>query len=288
MTAVTVADGDAVRLSQSTWFRRRPVLVFITVTFLVSYGLGVPALVLVGGWASALSDVAELYVGRFFVVIGPTCGAFAAVAAASGRAAIGAFLRGRLWLPARQRRFAVLLPLAGPAVVFAAYAGSGLSLTALGASLRDAWPLLLAHVGLQILVVGLGEELGWRGWLLPSLASRHGLVRATLLTGIVWYVWHLPILLGGVSDAFWFAVAIGGLSLLFSSLWVRSDQAAVLPAIAHGSINAPVVFLTAQLPGADHAAAWKLLCGLLAALGLVALYWSRAQWRETSILSPIR
>ncbi len=283
MTAATKASDGVAGLPRPVWLRRWPVLVFVVTTVLVSYGLGVPALVAVGAWTSGLNDVTELYLGRFFVVIGPACGALAAVAAASGRAAIGPFLRRRLVLPPRLWLLSLLMPLVGLGLVLASYAGAGLSMRAAGAALRDAWPLLLTHIGLQILVVGAGEELGWRGWLLPSLASRHGLSRATLLTGIAWYFWHLPILLGGISDALWFALAIGGLSILFASLWARFGRGAVLPAIAHGSINAPVVFLTGQLPDANHAAAWNLLCCLLAALGLVGLYWSRAYWRKVSV-----
>lgn len=275
--ATTASDG----VRWSTRLRRRPVLLFVIVTFLVSYGLGVPALFAAG--ASSFNDVTKLYVGRFFVVIGPTCGAFTAIAATKGFSAIGPFLSRRLSVSTRQWQLALLLPLMGLAVVFASYVGAGTSLPFLGATLRDAWPLLLAHITLQILVVGMGEELGWRGWLLPSLTNRHGLPRAALLTGIVWYFWHLPILLGGLSDAFWFALAISGLSILLSSLWAKSGQGALLPAIAHGSINAPVVFLTAQLPDAHHATAWKILCGFLAILGLVAVYWTRADWRKAPI-----
>ena len=283
MSAATTEGDGVARSSRSARLRRRPVFLFLIVTFLVSYGLGVPALFAAGAWAPSHNDVTQLYLGRLLVVIGPTCGAFSAVAATKDFSAIGPFLRRRLSLHPRQWQLALLLPLAGLAVVFASYVEAGVSLPTLGMTLRDAWPLLLIHIALQILVVGMGEELGWRGWLLPSLTNRHGLPRATLLTGIVWYFWHLPILLGGVGDAFWFALAISGLSILLSSLWAQSGRGAILPAIAHGSINAPVVFLTAQLPGAHHAIAWRILSGFLAILGLVALYWTRADWRKAPI-----
>jgi CAAX protease family protein len=43
------------------------------------------------------------------------------------------------------------------------------------------------------LTLSLGEELGWRGYLLPRLLSlgRH---RALLVTGLVWAAWHLPLI----------------------------------------------------------------------------------------------
>jgi uncharacterized protein len=280
MAAVSI-DGVA-GTPHSNWLRQRPVLLFVVVTFLVSYGLGVPTLFIVGSWASGLNDVAELYLGRFFVVMGPACGAIAAVCATSGRTAISSFLRRRLSLAPRWWLAAILIPLAGLALVVAAYAGAGLPLRTIGAGLRDTWPLLLVHFAFQILVIGLGEELGWRGWLLPKLTATHGLSRATLFTGIVWYFWHFPILLGGIDDAFWFAMAVTGLSIIFSVIWFRSGRSAVAPAIAHGSVNAPVVFFTTVLPDADHQVAWKYLCGILATCGLIALLWTRAQWRRTS------
>jgi len=43
-------------------------------------------------------------------------------------------------------------------------------------------------------VFGFGEELGWRGYLLPKLMVL-GKVKAYLLVGIVWGLWHLPLIL---------------------------------------------------------------------------------------------
>ena len=43
----------------------------------------------------------------------------------------------------------------------------------------------------------LGEELAWRGWLLPKLTERFGQLRAVLLTGLVWGIWHAPVVAMG-------------------------------------------------------------------------------------------
>ena len=43
---------------------------------------------------------------------------------------------------------------------------------------------------------GFGEELGWRGYLLPKLMVL-GKLKAYLLLGIVWGLWHLPLILIG-------------------------------------------------------------------------------------------
>jgi uncharacterized protein len=42
------------------------------------------------------------------------------------------------------------------------------------------------------LVSVIGEEPGWRGFLLPRLIKRFGTIRAAQLMGVVWECWHLP------------------------------------------------------------------------------------------------
>jgi membrane protease YdiL (CAAX protease family) len=42
-----------------------------------------------------------------------------------------------------------------------------------------------------LVVFPLGEEFGWRGFAHPRMVERHGLVKGSLLLGLVWGVWHL-------------------------------------------------------------------------------------------------
>ena len=275
--------GDRpVRSLGLAWLRQRPVLLFLLTTMLVSYGLGIPAVMIAGRWIPGVNGVAKLYLGRFLVVFGPTLGAIVAVAATSGRAGIGPFFRRRLSLPPDWWALA-LLPLIGLAAAAIAYAGAGLPLDAFVRAIGQAWPLLLIHLALQIIIIGVGEELGWRGWLLPTLTARVGLGRATALTGLIWYVWHFPILLGGVADSFWFALTIGGLSVLFALLLRWAGGSVLASACAHGSVNAPLVFLSATMPQADHRLAWSCLSGMLAVAGLVAWFFTRRSWGGRAI-----
>ena len=53
-------------------------------------------------------------------------------------------------------------------------------------------PLLVAIFVWQTLTSGLGEEPGWRGFLLPHLQSRFNPDRAIWVLGVIWAVWHYP------------------------------------------------------------------------------------------------
>jgi uncharacterized protein len=56
-------------------------------------------------------------------------------------------------------------------------------------------PLLqfLIQVVIMTLTFSLGEELGWRGYLLPQLLSV-GRTRALMLVGLIWAAWHMPLI----------------------------------------------------------------------------------------------
>lgn len=104
-------------------------------------------------------------------------------------------------------------------------------------------------------IFAIGEEFGWRGWLATRAAS-WGFWPLALVSGLVWIVWHLPVLAVIGDRPFWdlviyFAGMLPWAPLLLTLRW-RSGS--VWPAVlAHGAINSIRVYLLQSVPNAtDH------------------------------------
>jgi membrane protease YdiL (CAAX protease family) len=112
---------------------------------------------------------------------------------ATGRTGVNALLR-RLFdwqVPARWYGFAVSYMVVVKLTVALVHRA------AIGAWPRfgqEPWYLMLAATVVSTLVGGqAGEEIGWRGYALPRLAARFGLGGASVLLGVLWAGWHLPL-----------------------------------------------------------------------------------------------
>lgn len=103
----------------------------------------------------------------------------------------------------------------------------------------------------------IGEELGWRGWLLPTLRPL-GMWPALLLTGAIWGFWHAPLILLGYD--FGLANWNGVLMMIAACMivgtligWLRLRTASVWPSVfAHGSLNAVGGFAGLVAAAGDH------------------------------------
>ena len=106
---------------------------------------------------------------------------------------------------------------------------------------------------LNLLQGATGEEAGWRGFALPRLQETHGPVKASLILGLMWNFWHLPLwLLSGYSGldllTYVLAFSVSIISLTFLLTWLSSKTPnSLIPiVIAHFSFNASLNLIDAR------------------------------------------
>jgi membrane protease YdiL (CAAX protease family) len=161
------------------------------------------------------------------------------------------------------------------------------TLTALGAYLvaasagwvsLDTSLLWLAVVSAPLSIVlaclsALGEEIGWRGFLWPTLRRRTGFRRTSVIILVIWWAYHVPLILlgwyGTLAGLPAFTVAITGFVLFVG---VLTDRARSLwpSVIAHGSWNALVATSFAVASGTIRVPAFDGDPGLLGEFGWLA------------------
>jgi membrane protease YdiL (CAAX protease family) len=97
---------------------------------------------------------------------------------------------------------------------------------------------------LWIFTYGIGEETGWRGFLLPRLQSRFSALISALIVSLIWAPWHIPMFLynenlmslGPVGIIFWVIGLMFG-SVLLTWLYNSSEGSILMTALWHGTYN---------------------------------------------------
>jgi membrane protease YdiL (CAAX protease family) len=126
--------------------------------------------------------------------------------------------------------------------------------------IRDVVPLdapLLALVvpWLVFEILTNGEEMGWRGYVLPRLQAKYNALVSSLIVGAIWSIWHLPKFfgtgLGGERSFVWFTVAHLALAVSYTWLYNNTRGSLLLVALFHATENTAGMFLPVQfaVPG---------------------------------------
>jgi membrane protease YdiL (CAAX protease family) len=226
-------------------------------------GFGVPWI----GWtAQAILGLegagayALIYTGDFLSIAG-----LVATFVAAGALGLRSLLRRcvRIRAPLGWALFAFFLPLTWtlvPGLIYAATHG-GIGRIELGGLSTWIGPSLLA-----VTTGPLGEEIGWRGYLQPRMLGRYSPLAASLLIGVIWSIWHLPLYYGSafasLSAALLFTAWIVLSSALLTVLWGFTGASVFWAITFHWMSNTAgsamrAVFPDLDLP-ADEFELWSL------------------------------
>jgi uncharacterized protein len=225
----------------------RHVIGFVALAYGIAWAVWAPAMG--DAWhAITTGTTPSSYTAPGFAVVGMFAPAIAAlimrlwVSKEGLRGSMGP-IRGRL----RWYAVAILGPALFVTAVVALGTITGISEFTLGVDrpFLSVWlALLLINTPLTA-VLTLGEEYGWRGYLLPKLLPL-GEIKASAIIALIWAPWHLPLLMVGLNYvdknplavmAFMLVFTLG-LSLALTRLFVAAGGSVLVVTFAHASLNA--------------------------------------------------
>jgi membrane protease YdiL (CAAX protease family) len=139
----------------------------------------------------------------------------------------------------------------------------------------------------------LGEEIGWRGFLVPELAKRHGFAATAIISGVIWALWHYPIFLlasgynGGTPTWYYLTLFTVLLPLIsFVWVWMRLKSGSIWPGVVlHAAHNTFIQQFFDPLTvdtGKTRYIAGEFGAALLVISCLLAFYF----WRRRRELEP--
>jgi membrane protease YdiL (CAAX protease family) len=152
----------------------------------------------------------------------------------------------------------------------------------------------------RVLFLGgpLEEELGWRGFALPRLQQHRNALNASVLLGLVWGLWHIPLyfvsgtgqfetIRAGTSPAFAIGGFVGwtiGLSVLFTWLFNQTGGSLIVVILFHAAVNL-AAFLPSAVGSVGAASLLNVLVTWIVAI-LVAVRFGRASLASALAVRP--
>ena len=229
--------------------QRYPLLTFIALAFGLPWLFEIPDTL--GSWGLIPFRIPTTGVGIVVAILvgayGPTWAALIVTAATRGKAGIRTLLRRLLVWRVSIGWYAVALFLPAllfflPAPLYAFLGGTPLALPS--SSLVE----LILGVPLLFLVNMLvnGEELGWRGYALPRLQGKYSALTASLILGVIWSLFHLPLFLmhggsvfGNLSSEppLGFLVRITAGAVLITWVYNNTRGSVLLAILFHAAVN---------------------------------------------------
>ncbi|WP_328294319.1 CPBP family intramembrane metalloprotease [Kineococcus sp. NBC_00420] len=235
---------------------RHPLVAFFTLAFGLSWLAWIPYVLSGNGLGvlpfsfPALLGTSQLLGVLPGAYLGPVTAAFVVTALVEGRPGLRSW-RGRLLRFGVGWRWYLGVGVVVPVSILAAT----FVLPQAWEAVRPVGVLLLVSylpmLALQVVTTALAEEPGWRDFALPRLQTRFGAVPGTVLLGLLWGAWHLPLFLtewGGWPDFSWthpvlFTASCVPLSLVMTWVFNRSGQSVPLVMLLHAGINSTYTLL---------------------------------------------
>ena len=248
-------------MSVRSWVARHELVLFFVLAFLLSWAIW--PLMLLNPDSSPLVPIGPLLAA---LIVTALVGGWRGVAASMRQ--LGRWRVNPLWYLVALIGPFVLTGLAGAAAVAAGAPSPGFGV-------YSDWSGIVTSLVATAVIIGIFEEVGWRGFALPRMQRDHSALWAALVLGVIWALWHLPELVSDPSERELvpYLLAVLAYSVLITWLYNSTEGSLPLVILFHAAINTAAKFLMPEFEGRYETTAWWSYAALyvLAAVVVVAI-----------------
>jgi uncharacterized protein len=101
---------------------------------------------------------------------------------------------------------------------------------------QEAQPLAFLYLPI-IMISSFGEEAGWRGFLLPRLFAKTGPVSSSLLVGLIWGIFHIPLYWREPTYLLLIFILSLVMSIVLTWLFIGSGESVLITTLTHAIFN---------------------------------------------------
>jgi membrane protease YdiL (CAAX protease family) len=254
-----------------TWIQKNALLSYFILTFAIMFGVKFTAIYLQPDQPLQTWSL-EWFLSSF----SPTFGALAISAVIGGWPEVKRLLSGfTRWNVGGRWYFAAAFLLLGPLVFALIYIALGHPIAGLKPGLTVS--AILAQVLFTLFSGPLAEEAGWRGFALPRLQARYNALVSTLILGVIWWAWHIPLYFQAESSQLGIPVPVYlmlvvTVAIYMTWLYNNTRGSLIITVLAHFCFNMSGGFIAGTLgllpPMVLYIAAGSML--VLTVIGVVA------------------
>jgi membrane protease YdiL (CAAX protease family) len=126
----------------------------------------------------------------------------------------------------------------------------------------------------MMIIVGLFEEVGWRGFALPRLQRRLDAIWAALVLGVLWTLWHLPELISDPTrqrPPLQFFVWVLALSVILTWLYNSTNGSLPIVIICHAAIDTVGRYMLPEFSNGSYQVVWWFMVGIYGVIAVIVV-----------------
>lgn len=228
------------------WIQKHQLLSFFTLTYAIMFGVVFTGIYLRPGQPEPPWSLVW-----FLSAFSPTCSALIISWIIGGKAEVKHLLSGfTRWKVGLRWYLAAAFLFLGPLAFALIYIGLGNPISGIKPGMTTS--ALLAQVVFTFFSGPLAEEAGWRGFALPRLQSKYSALVSSLILGVIWCFWHLPLFFqpGSSQQGIPFPIylmLVVTLAIYFTWLYNNTHRSLIITVLAHFSFNLSGGFIAGTL-----------------------------------------